>query len=376
LPAVRPELPAAKTTTHQIGIRSRVAAFYNAIWGVASLAVGLAILAAIPVVNLLCLGYLLHGAGRVADTGRLAAGFPGIAKASRIGKIAFGTWLVLWPLRGISQLADAAFLIDPHGAAKRWQIVVTVVLILTVCHILWACVRGGRLRDFLWPAPIKFLRWLRSSGKYVALRDAVCDYLLGLRLPFYWKFGLKGAIGSLFWLVPPIAILLTASKLPEGPAAALSFIGGLALLPAAIYLPLLQVRFAQTGTLNAFQELGTVRDWFGRQPMCLTIGTGVVLASAVPLYLLKIELTPEEIRWLPALVFTVFAWPARLLIARLAAVAQRRDNAAHWAWRWIWRLVTLGLATGYVLAVYLSQYLSWEGTASLLDQHAFLVPGP
>ena len=31
---------------------------------------------------------------------------------------------------------------------------------------------------------------------------------------------------------------------------------------------------------------------------------------------------------------------------------------------------------GYALWVYLMQFLSWNGTFSLLEQHAFLVPAP
>ena len=36
---------------------------------------------------------------------------------------------------------------------------------------------------------------------------------------------------------------------------------------------------------------------------------------AVPLFLLKVELTPAEITWLPALFFVIFGFPARLLKA-------------------------------------------------------------
>src|SRR5262245_52943118 len=48
------------------------------LFGAASLTVGLAFLAAIPVAQFLTLGYLLEAAGRVGRSGRLRDGFPGV----------------------------------------------------------------------------------------------------------------------------------------------------------------------------------------------------------------------------------------------------------------------------------------------------------
>ena len=39
----------------------------------------------------------------------------------------------------------------------------------------------------------------------------------------------------------------------------------------------------------------------------------LTLTSSLPLFLLKVELTPAEITWLPALFFVVFGLPARLI---------------------------------------------------------------
>src|SRR5688500_2496515 len=51
-------------------------------FGAVALIVGLAILATVPVLNLLSLGYLLEASGRVARTRRLAAGFIGLRTAA------------------------------------------------------------------------------------------------------------------------------------------------------------------------------------------------------------------------------------------------------------------------------------------------------
>jgi hypothetical protein len=40
------------------------------------------------------------------------------------------------------------------------------------------------------------------------------------------------------------------------------------------------------------------------------------------------------------------------------------------------RLAIIPAAAFYVLVVFLAQYTSWGGAASLYDQHAFLLPVP
>ena len=91
-------------------------------FGIAVLIGGLAVLATIPVLQFLSLGYLLEAGGRVARTGRLRDGFIGIRKAARVGTIVAATWLLLLPLRLVSSLSTAARLIDPDGpVARRWK---------------------------------------------------------------------------------------------------------------------------------------------------------------------------------------------------------------------------------------------------------------
>jgi hypothetical protein len=56
--------------------------------------------------------------------------------------------------------------------------------------------------------------------------------------------------------------------------------------------------------------------------------------------------------------------------------ALRHEQPRHFFFRWLARLGALPVAFFYVLAVYLTQYLSWNGAFSLIEQHAFLVPAP
>ena len=347
------------------------------VFGAASLMVGLASLSVIPVLNFLSLGYLLHSSGRVAATGRLRDGFVGVRKASVLGNFIVGTWLVMWPVRVVSGMWQDANLIAPGSStARNWRLGLFLVTALTVWHISWACLRGGRLRHFLWPAPWRFWRWLRDPEKKLRILNPVVDYCVSLRLPYYFWLGVRGFVGALAWLLIPVGILLIASKLPTGLAVLLSLAGGFLLFLTVIYLPFLQTHFARTGRFESLFELREVRSLFCRAPLAFWLALLVTLLFALPLYLLKIELTPRELAWLPSLVFVAFIFPARLLTGWAMSRALRHEQPRHFIFRWMGRLAGLPVAGIYVLFVYITQYLSWNGAWSLLEQHAFLVPAP
>ena len=60
------------------------------LFGLASLVLGLSILAALPVAQFLSLGYFLESAARVARSGRLRDGLIGVRRAARVGGVALG----------------------------------------------------------------------------------------------------------------------------------------------------------------------------------------------------------------------------------------------------------------------------------------------
>ena len=88
--------------------------------------------------------------------------------------------------------------------------------------------------------------------------------------------------------------------------------------------------------------------------------------------LCDIELTPRELAWLPSLLFVIFIFPARILTGWAMNRALRQEQPRHWFPRWLARLGILPIGLAYVLVVYLTPYLSWNGALSLLEQHAFL----
>jgi len=347
------------------------------VFGFGSLVFGLAILSVIPLLNFLSLGYLLHVSGRVAATGRLRDGFVGVRKASMLGSFIAGTWLVLWPVRYVSEMWKDANLIATGSAVTHgWRVGLIVLTLVTVWHIAWACLRGGRLRHFLWPAPLRFWRWLRTPGKLRRSNDAVNRHILGLRLPYYFWLGLRGFAGALVWLILPVGILLLATKLELAPGALLALPGVLLLLLVSMHLPFLQTHFARTGRFAAMFELREVRNLFCRAPLAYWVALFASLLFALPLYLLKIELTPKELAFLPSLVFVAFIFPARLLTGWAMSRALRHEQPRNFFSRWLGRLAILPVAAVYALFVYLMPFVTWNGATSLLEQHAFLVPAP
>lgn len=359
------------------GFFQKVGSGLDWLFGLAALLVLVAACSVVPVLNFLSLGYLLHVSGTIARTGRFRDGFIGVRKAAVLGSLAAGVWIVVWPARLLSTMWKDAELIAPgSGIAKGWHAGLIVVIVLTLAHIVWACVRGGKLRHFLWPQPLRFKRWLSTPEKFGNLQGRVTEYVVGLRLPFYFWLGLRGFVGALVWLIVPVGILLAATRLPVGGSVLLSLLGGVLLLVVAIHLPFLQAHFAQTDRFSAMFELREVRRLFLRAPLAFWFALIITLLFAVPLYLLKIELTPRELAWLPSLLFVIFIFPARVLTGWAMSRATRREQPRHWFPRWMARLGIVPVALAYTLVVYFTPYLSWNGAWSLLEQHAFLVPAP
>jgi hypothetical protein len=347
------------------------------IFGSLTLIVGLSVLATIPVVQMLSLGYLLEVSGRIARSGRLRAGFVGTRKAARLGRIAVGVFLLMIPLWIASSMRFSARLIDPTSRASRgWDAALMVLSVLVLLQIVGACLRGARIRHFLWPRPILSAQLALSQGAYARARDSVWDFFIELRLPYYFWLGLRGFLGASLWLVLPISLLAVASRLRPGPGTLVGLLGGALLALVLLHLPFLQARFAQKNRLVAMFELGQLRRRFARAPLAFFFALLCTLALALPLYLLKIEIVPREAAWLPSLLFVVSIFPARVLSGWALARSERREAPRHWFWRWTSRLAMFGVALMYVLLVYFTQYLSWYGVWSLFEQHAFLVPAP
>lgn len=342
-------------------------------FGLVTLLVGLSILAQVPVGQFLALGYLLEASGRVARSGRLRDGFIGVRTAARLGVIVAGCLLCGLPLYLMSIFAENAAIIDPGGsAAGQLTVAVSVLTVLYALHVTGACLRGGRLWHFLWPFNgLWFARRIMRGGAYAEARDRLWQFVIGLRLPYYFWLGLRGFIGAFLWLAVPVFLLSLAHERP-----ALGVLGGVLLAGVVQWVPFMQVRFARDGRMQTFREWSSVRAQIARAPGACALALVVHLLFAVPLYLLKIETIPRDVMFVEGLVFLAFMFPARLLGGWAMARAGRRTYPCHPLWRWAAWFVVVPVVTAYVLVVFASQHVGWQGIAGLYEQHAFLLPVP
>src|SRR5207237_3919628 len=207
-------------------------------------------------------------------------------------------------------------------------------------------------------------------------RDSVWNFVVSLRLPYYFWLGFRGFVGALAWLIIPVT-MLAMGRINTPAAGVVGFLGAVLLAFVLMYLPFLQMRLAQTNRFLAVFEWLSVRREFRKAPWAHAFAFFITLLFALPLYLLKIEVVPREAAWIPSLVFVIFIFPARLLTGWALGRARRRgERPRHWFFRWTARLVLLPAAAFYVLIVFFTQYTSWNGIWSLYEQHAFLVPVP
>ncbi|MFT4692688.1 MAG: hypothetical protein ACI9OD_004925 [Limisphaerales bacterium] len=355
----------------------RVCSATEWVFGMATIIVGLAIAAVIPIVNFISLGYLLEVSGRVARTGRFTEGFIGARPAAKLGSVVIGTWICFLPVRIVAGLwRDAVLLAEGSAIEKSYGVAVVLLTVFTVWHVIWACLRGGRLRSFAWPAPISFIRWLKVPDKFTDIQNVVVKYINGMNIPYFFWLGARGFAGAFALLFVPVSIMVVGTFFPPAGAAVFAFLGGAGLLFVVLYLPFLQTRFACENRLGAMFEIREIRKLFKRAPLAFWLAFLITLLFALPLYLLKVEFPPKDIAWLPTLVFVIFIFPARLLTGWAMSLATKREKDGFFLFRWLSRLTIVPIAGFYVIFVYVSQYFSWHGAFSLFEQHAFLVPYP
>lgn len=395
--------------------------------GLLSLIAGLALLATIPIVQFVSLGFLLEASGRVGRTGCLRDAFFGIRTAALLGRMVLGTWLMILPLRLLADMAYSAHLLAPGSRTDiLWRMGLAISTALVVVHIVLAWYSGGKLRHFFWPllALPLFCLWLlrrlvasrlmtsrlragferyaprlladltevppprdwfppaivwaglRRGNFFAEARDAVWEFVQRFEPRYYFLLGAKGFFGVMLWLALPVLLLISSTRLPNGLNTLSGLLGGLGLAVAMLYLPFLQTRFAIQRRFAAFGEVREVRRLFRHAPLSFLSSLLFTLVLALPLYLLKIEATPREVTWLPSLVFVLFIYPARVLLGWAVGRASRRTRPAWRLLVWPCRVASFPVAVAYTFIVFLTQYTSWYGAWSLFEQHALLVPVP
>ncbi|MCC9640797.1 DUF4013 domain-containing protein [Rhodopirellula sp. JC740] len=359
----------------------------------ASLALILAFVTALPLFQVITLGYLLAVAGHLASGGKLKDALPNLEAAGVIGFGFLTLALASAPTRLLAHWESVAAVIDPGSPdAMRLRYGAIALSAFLTIYLGWAWARGGRLKHYLWPQPKRFFREAWRPSTWSRFADQVWDFVKQLRIPSLFWMGLRGALLTLVWLIPAFVIMGVTR---DGDNAADGVIGVLALLLLSfvlLYLPMLQTNFAAQNNWRAMFQWRQIRKDFRYAPWSWAAAMliGLVLMP-IPLYLLKIEATPQEITWLPCLLFVAFMLPARIAEGlALRRCRRQRELAETGEWspgvwggrwwffsRWTVRLVVMpAIVAAYVLVLSVSQYTSWDGVETWVRQHALLVPVP
>ncbi len=355
-----------------------IAWLVRSLFGIACLILLLAVIAAIPVLNFLALGYLLEVEGRLARSGKLRDAFPLIDLAPRLGSIVIGMWASIFPLFLLSQAAADARLIDPGSRFDiGLHLLVQILSVVVTAHVCLALARGGSFTCFL--RPIKNVRWLvqrlRDGNYWERASAAVRDFVAGWRLKHHFLLGVKGYLGAMLWLAVPTALFAATNKTEGGPII-VTLIGGVLLVLVLSWVPFLQAHFAAQNRFAAMFELKTVRRLFKNAPFSWLITMLITLTMALPMYLFKIALPPSDMMWLVTIVFIVSIYPAKVVTGWAYHRAVARERQSFWGFRWLTRLVLLPLLAMYVFLLFFTQFIGEHGKGVLFEHHAFLLPGP
>lgn len=406
-------------------------------FGVASAIFFLALMASIPLLQFISLGYLFEVVGRVGRSGKFRDGFVDLAKAAKLGRIVLGTWLCLWPIRIVTIMWYNAWLIDPTSSQTTLMRALQIgLIVLIVPHVLAAWFCGGRLRHFFWPlvAPFSIAIWfarkligvpavkeslgsltnwaapglvedianvkpiddwflpavlvknLLNGTLFTGARDRVWDYLKHLRLPYYFMLGLKGFAGSLLWLFGPTMLLIgstmliSSNELSTDELTGFSFL--LALLALMIcsvvfaVLPALQAHFATQRRFGCFFEFGAAWRVVRGAPFMYLMAVTMMFVLAVPLFLFDIERIPAELIWTLVVVFMVLIWPGKILLGWAYGKGANREKPRPWWLATPIFLITFPLTFSYCFLLFFTRYTAWNGAWSLLENEVFLLPVP
>lgn len=364
----------------------------RSVWSVAWLVVLLALVTAAPVIQIAVLGYLLLVAGRLANGSTIRNSVPGVGMAGRIGVMLTAVGVAALPTQLMAHWESVATIIEPTSqtASRLRSGLIAVSAVLTV-HLWWAWARGGQPRHYFWPQPIRFFKEAWRPSLWADVSDRLWESIVALQLPKLFWLGVRGGAGTLVWLIPGM-IIMNVTR--EGKQAAAGLVGGICFVLLGyilMTLPFLQAHFASQDRFRSMFDWRRVRRDLHFAPWSYAAALLITLVlMPIPLYLLKIEATPEEIVWLPCLVFVAFMLPARIAAGlclrrarRLRGLAEstREGEFAPGFWatgsRWFVRFLAAPLIAAVYLAVLFgSQFTSWDGVDTWVRQHALLVPVP
>ncbi|MCA9066623.1 MAG: hypothetical protein KDA96_26330 [Planctomycetaceae bacterium] len=362
-------------------IRSTLWLVYSVV-GLAGVILVLSLLAAVPGLNLLAMGYIVDAQKRVARTGKLRDGFPLREIAPRLGTIILGSLIVLLPVRLLAALAGNAMIVRAGTDVSSTGLVTGLRLLqfLTAVHLLLAIGRGGSLSCFL--RPLKNLRWMIrrvTSGRYPIILQNRLDQVIAILQPrYHFLLGLKSIAGAVAWLIIPTALLVaySAPNRTNPLFGVLSFVGVITMIPVGAWLPMLQVHQGVSGRFVSIFDYRTARRIIRNAPISWAVSTLVLYALTIPLYLPKVFEIPADAFFLITPFFILLMYPARILIAWSYHKGMRSEEPRWFGLRWGFRLLMLPLLLIYAAFLFATPAISELGKSAPLQNHAYLSPVP
>lgn len=347
--------------------------------GLVSLVAILAVLAAIPVVNFLALGYLLEAEGRVVRSGRFRDGMPFAGALPRLGAVALGVWFWLAVVRLVALAAADAALVDPGGpAATRWAALRGAVTCLVGSHVALALFAGGGLAAFFRPLRNLrlFLAACRNGQVWRGTAAGLAHALDVIRPGRLFSLGVRGFIGGFVWIAIPTILFASLRETRRPGQVLVVLLGGGLLAVVLSWVPFLQARFAAENRLAAFRDVGAVREAWRRAPVAMFLAVVVLYAASLPLPLFKVLAPPRDVVPFLTPIFVLTIYPARLVVARATAWAATRP-----ARRWLVVRAAVGLALVplfgfYLFLLFFTPAIDALGRRVLFDHHALLLPSP
>ena len=352
---------------------------YELLFGLASVILLLAVLAAIPIINLYVLGYFLEVQRRMATKGTLHGVLPLLDVAPRLGSIALFIWLMLLPLRFISGFAIDAEIISPDTTSSRaWMISTNILAILLFIHFCLALARGGAWYTFL--SPVRNLRWLLhelKQGTYLTQAATHLYAFLGeFKIREFYSLGLRGFLGAAIWILPPtilFAVFSTSGK-GEVPQGIITILGGIWLGFILARLPAIQTHFVVQNRFRAWFETSPANRNLQHTPLLWLLATVFFYVLMLPLYLFKIVALPQDALWMVTLIFVTAILPSKLLVGWVYYFSSTRQQRPAWYWRRPLRLLIYPLCWLYVFILFFTQFIDERGPTVLFQNHAFLLP--
>lgn len=352
------------------------AATLASVWNLLSLTVLLAVVAAIPIVQLVSLGYLLRAAANLSSGRSWRTALPGVQLAGRIATFAMLTALLWLPVLLVTDLSYSVQLLRPGTSqAVAWRVAAFVVASVWLMWVTWAAMRGGRWWHMLWPRPIRFAKQIWRRATWSKAADDLWALFERTRCIELWWLGLRAAAGALIWLAIPVSMMiigLRAEKMEIAPL--IGLVGAISLTWVMLFLPFLQILMAERNRFKDIFSVREVRRRFRHAPLAMGLSLILLFALSIPLYLLRIEATPEQLTWLPSLFFVGIMFPSKLALGAAMGYGARRPRPRNFFLRWSARLLCVAASLTYVGALYIAQFIAWEGIYVMYFQHAVLVP--